>query len=107
MRERLIELIQDSVDGCARHWAEIIAEGILADGWIRPPCKVGDEVYFLAKSTHTKLEKVKSGKVARMAIVENGIDLFVNNYVSKLPFGKRSFLTKEEAENALKERERV
>lgn len=34
MRERLIELIQDSVDGCARHWAEIIADHLLANGVI-------------------------------------------------------------------------
>ena len=29
MREKLIELIQDSVNGCARHWAEIIADYLL------------------------------------------------------------------------------
>ena len=39
MRDRLIELIQDSVGGCARHWAEIIADHLLAEGVIVLPEK--------------------------------------------------------------------
>lgn len=31
-RERLIELIQKSVNGCARNWAETIADYLLANG---------------------------------------------------------------------------
>ncbi len=31
-RDRLIELIQNAVNGCARHWAEIIADYLLANG---------------------------------------------------------------------------
>lgn len=42
-RDRLIELIQNAVNGCARHWAEIIADYLLANGVIVPPCKVGDK----------------------------------------------------------------
>jgi rubrerythrin len=30
-RERLIELIQNAVNGCARHWAEIIADHLIAN----------------------------------------------------------------------------
>ena len=59
MRGRLIELIKqageqeclnavcgdiDSLIDSPRG-AEFIADYILADGWIRPPCKVGDVVY--------------------------------------------------------------
>lgn len=29
MKDRLIELIQNSVNGCARHWAEIIADYLI------------------------------------------------------------------------------
>ena len=36
MRDRLIELIQNAVNGCARHWAEIIADHLLANGVIVP-----------------------------------------------------------------------
>lgn len=32
MKEKLITLIQDSVGGCARHWAELIAERLIANG---------------------------------------------------------------------------
>ena len=29
VREKLVEIIQNSVGGCARHWAEIIADGLI------------------------------------------------------------------------------
>ena len=32
MREKIIDLIQNSVGGCARHWAEIIADNLIANG---------------------------------------------------------------------------
>lgn len=32
IRDRLVELIQDSVDGCATYWAGRIADGLLANG---------------------------------------------------------------------------
>lgn len=31
-REKLIELIQNAVSGCAKHWAEIIADYLIANG---------------------------------------------------------------------------
>ncbi len=31
-REKLIELIQNAVDGCARYWAELIADHLLKNG---------------------------------------------------------------------------
>lgn len=34
---------------CRRTKAETLADCILADGWIRPPCKVGDTVYKIRK----------------------------------------------------------
>ena len=32
VREKLVVIIQNSVGGCARHWAEVIADGLLANG---------------------------------------------------------------------------
>ena len=32
VREKLAEIIQNSVGGCARHWAEVIADGLIANG---------------------------------------------------------------------------
>lgn len=58
VREKLVDIIQNSVGGCARHWAEIIADGLIAHGitvqeWISvedrlPNCKkvVDGETYF-------------------------------------------------------------
>ena len=44
-RERLVERIQISVPPRESEWAEVIADELLADGWMRPPCKVGQTVY--------------------------------------------------------------
>ena len=38
-REKLTELIQKSVNGCARNWAETIADYLLKNGIIVPPCE--------------------------------------------------------------------
>ena len=32
VREKLVEIIQNSVGGCTRHWAEVIADGLIAQG---------------------------------------------------------------------------
>ena len=32
VREKLVEIIQNSVGGCARHWAEVIADGLISNG---------------------------------------------------------------------------
>lgn len=32
VREELVEIIQNSVGGCAKHWAEVIADGLIAHG---------------------------------------------------------------------------
>ena len=31
-REKMIKIIQNSVDGCAEHWAGLIADGLLENG---------------------------------------------------------------------------
>ena len=54
MKDRLIETIQTSVGGCARHWAELIDDAIITDGWMRPPCKVGDTVYCVENNQITE-----------------------------------------------------
>jgi hypothetical protein len=44
MRDRLVELLSGkSIDTPVD--VEYVADCILEDGWIRPPCKVGDTVY--------------------------------------------------------------
>ena len=127
MRDRLIELIlkcekENDVLSCYHERpkkiqaAEIIADSLLANGVIVPPCKVGDTVY-----TNTAMqgwyyrEKDRPYK-ARIVFVgvndseEMGygfINVMFDKDQNMLQFrisdiGKTVFLTREEAEQAVK-----
>lgn len=50
MKEQLIKLIQTSVGGCARNWAEVIADSIIKDGWNKQSYKLGQKVYIVDKN---------------------------------------------------------
>ena len=43
-RERLVELLDEFVAKSNNTTTSALADYILADGWMRPPCKVGDVV---------------------------------------------------------------
>ncbi len=47
MKDRLIDLIQKSVNGCARHWAEVIADYLLKNGVIVPQLQAGNTVWVI------------------------------------------------------------
>lgn len=102
-RDRLIELIQSAVDGCARHWAEVIADKLLANGVIVPPVKVGDTVYEHEYSVCDTdvggfwTEEVVPTQVRGIAVLTE------YDYHTLDNFGKTVFLTREEAEAALEE----
>ena len=103
-RERLIDLLQTSVwniftDSASR---EQCADYLLEHGVIVLPCKVGDTVYYVTGIGHTL---VKPAKVKEIIIDENRIkDLYVqgdgHNFENSFDI---FFLTREEAEKALKE----
>ena len=124
MRDRLVELIQNSVDGCARHWAEIIADHLIANGVIVPPCKIYDTVYeviayknkanknridghirsCIVKSIH--LSDAHSKKDEPYITLGAGGCYRNGAYIKRVhidEFGKSVFLTKEQAEQKLKE----
>ena len=114
MRDRLIELLSEgsdkvlSIPHISYDGAVAIADHLLANGVIVPPCKVGQTVYVLGQTGHTPT--VLEGEVVQF-VFNNGnhhIDLcFDNSWVWDYHIedvGKTFFLTKEEAENALKER---
>ncbi len=44
-REKLIELIIESVHGCARYWAELIADNLIDNGVVLP-CRCIECVHF-------------------------------------------------------------
>lgn len=109
MRDRLIEMLGDYL------YSEQIADHLLKNGVIVPPCKVGDKVYSLIETTcentdgvYTVCEfydegmcacKTKCPHIYRIAecLVDNG-----NLLIFTAKWGTSVFLTKEEAEQALK-----
>lgn len=99
-RERLAELIKS-----AMYWGadtpEKIAERLIDEGIIAPPCKVGDTVYWYNWGGNiTEAKVVGCGFTAK---IEGG-----NEYdVRYKDLGKTVFLTREEAEAALAERRRT
>lgn len=107
MRERLIELIRSSVDGCAKHWAEVIADHLIANGVIVPPCKVGDTVWYElygqieSAVVYSCVGNLTGGGLKitdANAKSADGVEVDFNGKC----LGKNVFLTREEAEQALK-----
>ena len=105
MRDRLIEIVKKSlvknIDYTHR-LAENITDDLLAAGVIVPPCKVGDVVWFPSEYydgaypiTVTRLEVYEEES---LLCSEGGSEWHYED------IGKTIFLTKEEAERALAER---
>lgn len=115
-REKLIELICDNlqVDGCIAHCnyppcdkCKTIADHLLANGVIVPPCKVGQTVWW----ADAEYEELLKGEVVSFFLQKEGLWAYcrynggltywhlVSNY-----FGKTVFLSREDAEKTLEER---
>lgn len=116
-REKLIEIIKDSL---MRHigksccLAENITNDLLANDVIVPPCKVGDKVYYMSKNPinlSVLPYTIYEADVVRIVTTKLGTSLVIqihNDYgCTEIPnvkdFGNTVFLTKEEAEEKLKE----
>ena len=105
MRDRLIELLTDNLDGTENplqyvtdELVEPIADHLIANGVILPPCKVGDKIYYPYEYGNRVLEK----EVRRIIVND---DMWLDVGVGSLPFenvGKTASLTKEDAEKALR-----
>ena len=109
-RDRLIELIKnaptkDVIYGNIKldkpiQTVQTIADYLLANGVIVPPCKVGDRVYYIA------FGKVYKSKCHAITQHKHALQIHLYDYDgdnAKYP-AKKVFLTKEEAEKALAER---
>ena len=96
-RDRLIRRLNDW--GIAE--AEPLADYILANGVILPPCKVGQTVYYIL------FGKVYKGKCHAITQHENRlqIHLYDCDFDNASIKAENVFLTKSQAEEALKERE--
>lgn len=116
MRDRLIELIVNAENAIYQEKPfitdteriEKVAAHLLAEGVIALPVKVGDTVYVLGQTGHTPT--VLKGTVDQFVFNKNSshIDIgFDNSFAWDYraeDFGKTVFLTREEAEKALKRR---
>ncbi len=98
MRERLIELLEST-----RYWgsgtSEEIADYLLANGVIVPKCKVGDMVYVVDKGLNVwwkgyVIACYASGSEMRFTVELGDGDVIIYEE-------NETFLTKEEAEQAL------
>lgn len=120
-RERLIELLVKSTQKCdstdcngCKYWntndcgAARMADHILSDGWIRPPCKVGDTVYVL----YPQIKYIEKYYVTGIILGDKN-DTIQFKYGAVFTiwekkydeyFGKTIFFTRKEAEQALAER---
>lgn len=116
MRDRLIELISDMENKLLRSYPYTtdeyriasIADHLIANGAIIPPCKVGDKVYWI-------LPDLDGWHVSKDTVTEVGSKGFwvsmytetddMDDFTSWDEFGKTVFLTREDAEKALRERE--
>ena len=101
MRDRLIELLGDFPifhSTMKKRWmpeaVERLADHLLSEGVIVPKVKIGQAVYQLAHG-YVEEERVRG---THTTYLTNGYSF------SEKDFGKTVFLTKEEAEKALKER---
>ena len=114
-RDRLIELLEQAKEkangtlgSMNNGFGAWYADYILADGWIRPPCKVGDRLYQIVEMNHTA-HKHHNVFISDFPITVEPYQIVYRNIMggySCIPFddfGKTVFLTKEEAEEKLKE----
>ena len=102
MRDRLIELLNVDMSGYdgAVHgdYIENIADYLIANGVIVPPCKVGQKIYRVYK------DKVWEWQIVVVEVYPDEIALVddSDNYIKPEEIGKTVFLTREEAEAKLK-----
>ena len=120
MRDRLIKILsafpvwgKTLKDQWFDKAIERLADHLIANGVIVPPCKVGDTVYYIEgayynskwqtvrpiKVTEISWKCDRSGRDLGFALIANGTRYKFSS------IGKTVFLTKEEAEKALAERE--
>ena len=131
-RERLVELLVDSETAYAQYLSEacdkaikgdvtvqlmkrleFYADRLLADGWMRPPCKIGQTVYEITPNLKYINERVVVGFHLGCFPTLRGHKRKpylvcydkISKYLKHIPLdriGKTVFLSREEAEQALK-----
>lgn len=107
-RERLIGLLQNAQRenlNLLSFETDILADYLLANGVIVPPCRVGQEVYFIKNFFSLADDPLKEKVCGMKTYSDNMKFTFVTasqRCFDEDKLGKTVFLTKEEAEQALK-----
>lgn len=75
--------------------------------FVEVPCKVGDTVYFLCRNLETYEWYICEKEIYSINVYDNSIFFYISPicFFVEMEIGVRLFLTKEEAEKALKKRE--
>lgn len=107
MRDRLVDILLNTVaekDENTCDYVEWLADELLSAGIIVPPCKVGQTVWFPSEYYDGPYPLI----ITRLEIYEEETILYSEGGGEWHPedFGKTVFLTREEAEKALAEREK-
>ena len=109
MRDRLIELLDEKLNfELLSHQIEALADYLLANGVIVPPCKVGDSLWNIHYNRPKEWKVVYigfNGEEWHINVHWRDKDHFVTREVDGKYLGRMFFRAKEEAEQALKERE--
>lgn len=77
-----------------------IADHLLANGVIVPPCKVGDKVHFIGHVSDSIPDFIYDDTITKIGVITRGI--IQEKGIDFADIGKTVFLTREEAEQALK-----
>lgn len=108
-RDRLIELLEDTLHewecDVQSETLSQIAEHLIENGVIVLPCKVGQTVYCLIQGFENPLKATVNritAQVSGVVISCSVLGYFGESYMAT-DFGKTVFLTKEEAEEKLRE----
>lgn len=103
MRDRLVELIEE---GHRKYlYYDQIADYLLANGVIVSPVKVGDTVWLIPKYNGKPYCGVVEDKVQMIGITSRGVHIKAGNHHDHnkmYMLGKSVFLSREDAEQALR-----
>ena len=109
MKDKLSEIIQSAVGGCAKYWADVIADKLIAEGVIVPPMRLG-QTCFCPYEWRNEVDECKVSSILQKA--DGSWKIRITNFHYRSVFeitpnkiGKTVFLTKEEAEKALERSE--
>jgi hypothetical protein len=100
MRDRLVELLEQKMHP---YLADDIADFLIENGVIIPPCKVGQRVYAINLNGELRTH-LQSDRITQIKINRGGYHFKCWwGYFHLSDIGKTVFLTKSEAEQKLKE----